>query len=471
MKKFRGLTYLYLIFDFLGSAATWTLFNIFRKKYVESQLYGIDLTFHPDLKFVLGLLFFPLFWISLFGIAGFYQKILRKTRLKEFGMSLGFTIIGSLILFFMLLLDDYIVSYKTYYIILLSLFVLEFVLTYIPRVILTTRIVHNIHNRKIGFPTLIVGNGEKAISTINELNAEKKSQGFKVVGYIKTSEGTDSLSNMLPELGTIKNITQVITDNNIEEVILATDSENTEELKAIFNVLIPLNVSIKATPSMYDILIGRVKMSGILNAPLLSISFELLSPWQANLKELTDYMLSLLAIILLSPLAVVLAITIKLTSKGPIIFKQERIGQYGKPFTLYKFRSMYIDAENGGPALSSKSDNRVTPIGRFMRKTRLDEIPNFYNVFRGDMSLVGPRPERQFYIDQIVKVAPHYIHLQKVKPGITSWGQVKYGYAENVEQMTERLRYDLLYLENMSLFVDFKIMIYTILTVFRGKGV
>ena len=131
---------------------------------------------------------------------------------------------------------------------------------------------------------------------------------------------------------------------------------------------------------------------------------------------------------------------------------------------------MRTDAEATGPALSSESDQRVTPFGRFMRKIRLDEIPQFFNVLKGEMSLVGPRPERQFYIDQIVKQAPHYVHLQKVKPGITSWGQVKYGYAENVEEMIQRLKYDLIYIENMSLIVDFKILIYTVLTVLRGGG-
>jgi len=166
-----------------------------------------------------------------------------------------------------------------------------------------------------------------------------------------------------------------------------------------------------------------------------------------------------------------LAIGIKLTSKGPVLYSHERIGRFGKPFTLYKFRSMAEDAETNGPALSSKNDYRITPFGKFMRKSKLDELPNFYNVLKGDMSLVGPRPERKYYIDQIIQKAPHYLHLQKVKPGITSWGQVKYGYAESVDQMVERLKYDILYIENMSLYVDFKIMIYTILTIFKGQHI
>jgi exopolysaccharide biosynthesis polyprenyl glycosylphosphotransferase len=222
---------------------------------------------------------------------------------------------------------------------------------------------------------------------------------------------------------------------------------------------------------MYDILTGRVRMSSILGTPLISVSQSLMPAWQANVKSFLDYSVSLLAIIITLPISLFLMAGVKLTSNGPIFYSHERVGRYGKPFIIYKFRSMQSGAEKNGPELSSRNDGRITPFGKFMRKSRLDEIPNFFNVLKGDMSLVGPRPERKYFIDQITKEAPHYLHLLKVKPGITSWGQVKYGYAENVEQMIARLKYDLIYLDNMSLYVDFKIIIYTVMTIIKRKGI
>ncbi|HRW22533.1 MAG TPA: exopolysaccharide biosynthesis polyprenyl glycosylphosphotransferase, partial [Bacteroidales bacterium] len=216
---------------------------------------------------------------------------------------------------------------------------------------------------------------------------------------------------------------------------------------------------------------GKVRMNSIMGTPLLQIHRNIMPVWQVHTKRLIDIVGSTIAIIILSPIYLIISIGVKLSSPGPIIYSHQRIGRNAKPFTIYKFRSMVKNAETNGPELSSKRDCRVTSFGRFLRKTRLDEIPQFFNVIKGDMSLVGPRPERKYYIDKITAKAPHYAHLLRVRPGITSWGQVKYGYAENVEQMIERLKYDIIYIENMSLYIDFKIMIYTIKIIFQGKGI
>lgn len=459
-----------IFFDFVGVALAWIVFALAMNKRVELSIYGKISSF-TSMRFFVAMALFILFWIILFILAGFYNDVFRKSRLKELGNSIGITVIGTIFIFF-ILLHDYISPENSTFRIFNSMFFLVFALTYFPRLILTSITIHKIHNRKWGYPTIIIGDGEKALELYNELQAQVKSQGYKIIGYINVGTKPEQyLSGVLPNLGDIRNINQIIKTYHIEEVLLALDKIDSKGMVKLINELLYLNVMVKAIPSLYDYLTGRVKMSEIFSAPLFRISFELMAPWQVKTKQIIDFVVAALALIFLLPLIIVLCILIKINSKGPIFHFQERIGQYGKPFTLYKFRSMKVNAESSGPMLSSKSDGRVTPLGRFMRKTRLDEIPNFVNVLKGEMSLVGPRPERQFYIDQIVKIAPHYIHLQKVKPGITSWGQVKYGYAENVDQMVERLKYDILYIENMSIVVDLKIIIYTLITVFKGKGV
>jgi len=253
-------------------------------------------------------------------------------------------------------------------------------------------------------------------------------------------------------------------------VIIAVDSGEHAHISKIMNELEGTSVRIKIIPDMYDILSGSVKMTSIFGAPLIEVNPQIMPAWQFSLKRVMDICASSLALLILTPVYLILAIAVQLSSKGPIFFRQERIGKHGRPFRIIKFRSMYSDAERDGPQLSSAKDPRITPIGRWMRRTRMDELPQFWNVLKGDMSLVGPRPERQHFIKAITEVAPHYRHLHKVRPGITSWGQVKFGYAENVEQMVRRLKYDILYIENMSLAVDLKILAYTVLIILKGDG-
>ncbi|HRW63916.1 MAG TPA: sugar transferase, partial [Bacteroidales bacterium] len=403
---------------------------------------------------------------------GYYKDIYRKSRLKELAQTFFTVLIGTTIIFFALLLNDQVEFYKHYYTLFISYFALQFGFTYTPRLIITSITNHRIHSRKIGFKTLIIGGNRKALDIYQKIENQPKSVGNKFIGFISIEEKEKYLlEKHLTKLGSLKNIRQIIDQYRIEEIIIALESTEHKDIEKIINYIDDKNVIVKVIASMYDILTGKVKMSHIYSTPLIQISHDLMPVWQEQTKQIIDIGLALVALILFSPLYLFLATGIKLTSKGPIIYSHERIGRFGKPFTLYKFRSMYTDAEKNGPALSSKDDERITPFGKFMRKSKLDELPNFWNVLKGDMSLVGPRPERKYYIDQIVKIAPHYLHLQKVKPGITSWGQVKYGYAENLEQMVERLKYDILYIENMSLYVDFKIMIYTILTILKGRNI
>jgi len=464
-------TLIYILSDFLSASAAWLLFYLFRKIYIESVNYGYHVNIIFDFNFFAGLLIIPFFWIFLYSLSGYYRILYRKSRLLELGQTFITVLIGVIIIFFILILDDVIFSYKNYYQSLAVLFGLQFLLTYLPRLIITLITQNKIKSGKIGFNTLLIGSNGKALNLYQKLNSGFEKYGYKFVGFINIYNKKDpTLSKYLNHLGTYDNLIDTVKKYHIEEVIIAIESSEHKEIEKILYKLQKVNVITKVIPGLFDVLTGKVRMSGFLNAPLIIISHTLMPAWQESLKRILDVFLSLIAMIVLSPVFLFSAIAVKLSSKGPVFFKQERIGIHEKPFSIVKFRSMYSDAEKNGPQLSSENDSRITKFGKFMRKTRLDEIPQFYNVLTGEMSLVGPRPERRYYINKIIEEAPHFLNLLKVKPGITSWGQVKFGYAENIEQMIQRLNYDIFYIENMSLYLDFKIMIHTILVILKRDG-
>jgi exopolysaccharide biosynthesis polyprenyl glycosylphosphotransferase len=262
----------------------------------------------------------------------------------------------------------------------------------------------------------------------------------------------------------------VIRHNQVKQVVVAIESSEHHQLREILNQLADRNVIIKIVPDMYDILSRSVKMNHLLGASFIEIYPELMARWQYIVKRLVDIVVSSFVLVLFSPLYLFVAIRVKLCSAGPVFYSQERIGLHGRPFRIHKFRSMYVNAETNGPRLSSQDDPRITSWGKVMRKWRLDELPQFYNVLKGEMSLVGPRPERRYYIDQILNITSDYKHLHRVKPGITSLGMVKFGYAENIHQMIARMKYDLIYIENMSLMLDVQILLYTLRTIVQGRG-
>jgi exopolysaccharide biosynthesis polyprenyl glycosylphosphotransferase len=461
----------YLLADLLAAMLAWALFYLYRKYEIEASLNAYNFVFKPDKNFYLGITVLPIAWVIVYALMGTYNDIYRKPRLKEIALTLYISIFGVLVIFFTLLLDDIIVSYKNYYSTFLALFSLHFLITGIFRFAITTNTARKIKSRKMGFPTLIIGSNQRAVNLYNELESETLSQGYKFVGFVHVDHNNGKFfKDSLPHLGGLEDLSSIIDQYKIEEVIIAIESLEHEFIGRIINDLEDKDLILKIMPDMYDIVSGTVKMSSIFGSPLIIINPMLMPVWQQSLKRIMDIFVSLFFLVLLLPVFIITSLIIKFTSKGPVFFKQERIGLHGNPFYILKFRSMYLDAEKGTPMLSSSSDSRITKFGRWMRKIRLDEIPQFYNVLIGDMTLVGPRPERQYFIDKIMIQAPHYRHLHKVRPGITSWGQVKYGYAENVDQMIQRLKYDIIYIENMSLALDFKILFYTIRTILSHSG-
>ena len=465
MYKRRILSIKYMLIDISSAVISWICFFYFRKSIIESSEFTIDNNFY------LGLIFVPVFWFLFYISIGSYKNVYKKHRIKEIGQTILTSIIGNIFLFFILILDDEINQYQDYYTSFGVLLLLHSMITLIPRFTLTSFTVKKIHNRELGFSTLIVGGNEKALNIYNEIENIKNSPGYIFKGFVSTN-GVDRelIEAPIEYYGNYSVLKETIIKEEIEEVIIAIESSEHENINKIINDLSDLQVRIKVIPDMYNILTGSVKMTSIFGALLIEVNPEIMPAWQKSTKRILDVLFSLIAITILSPIYLFLAITVKYTSKGPVLFKQKRIGRYRREFNIYKFRSMIDHAEKNGPQLSSSADPRITPIGKFMRKTRLDEIPQFINVLKGEMSIVGPRPERKFYITQIMEIAPHYRHLEKVKPGITSWGQVKYGYAENVDEMVSRLKYDVLYVENMSLSLDFKIMFYTLIIILKGSG-
>lgn len=461
-------TLITILADLASALLAWICFYFYRKTLTDFQ----DSRFFDLL---LSGFTIACFWVLIYAFFGFYRDVLLRSRIKEIIQVLGISLVGALLILTLLIFytsiyeqslenaPNYVKNVSTY-------FLVHTGVALFFKIGLLSLFKKWIYAKKIRFNTLLIGSADNA-KEIYEESSNYKFLGMHFIGFLKVFHNMKTnLDEDIPCLGNVSELENVIKNEHVERVIIAVEPSEHDEIANILTLLEGQQVKISIIPDIYQILLGSVRVSHVFGTAMVEVKQSLLPVWQAVLKRTFDVILSICVLTFGFPFFLIVGLFVKFSSKGPILFKQERIGKHGKPFMIYKFRSMYVDAEKGKPMLSSDNDPRITPVGRILRKTRIDEFPQFFNVLIGEMSLVGPRPERQFFIDQIMKKAPHYRHLHKVRPGITSLGQVKYGYASNVDEMVKRLKYEVIYIENMSLFMDLRIIIYTILIVFQGRG-
>ena len=425
--KRKKLQLIYLLVDILSSVLVWGAFLIFRWLVYENRIFSVDTVFVPMFNFYLPLFLYPLGCLLVYYLSGYYLRPLRKRYSKELSRTFVSAVIISLGAFFLIIINDPVADYQRYVTSLVVLLGLQFIGSYLPRVFVT----YLSHRMEGALPRVYTIHSLSEVEEFEQLHAE------------------------MP----------------YDEVILDLDEESKEQsIYTLINRLYPCNVEISVVPSLYDMLTGAAMIEEVGDQPLVRITEHKMSDMELCIKRVFDIVVSFVMLILLIPVYIIIALLIKCTSKGPVIYQQERIGLHGLPFHILKFRTMCEAAESGIPQLSLDNDPRITPIGRWLRKYRLDELPQFWNVLIGEMSIVGPRPERRYFIQQIEQQAPYYCMIYKIRPGLTSWGPIKVGYTDTIEKMIIRLNFDVVYIENMSLLLDIRIMFHTIGVLLNGKG-
>ena len=412
----------YIMADLISSELVWLCFLIFRWMVYEGRVELLQDVLIPAFDFRLPLVIYPMVCLVVYYLSGYYLRPFQKPLWREFLRTFFSAAFIALIFFFVIIIDDEVVSYNRYLISLAVLFGLQFSLSYIPRL------------------------------TITLLSRRRGILRTKVVHSMEEAEQ--------------------LTAGEQDEVILDLPSGYTDrQLYELIARLYPLSCEISMVPRVYDMLTGAARIGQLDRPSLIRITEQHMTDAELCIKRTFDIVASATGLIILSPLFAIIALQVKLGSKGPVIYDQERIGLYGLPFRIYKFRTMVADAEaEGVPQITHDNDPRITRIGRWLRKYRLDELPQLWNILRGDMSIVGPRPERPYFIEKIMTEAPYYCLLYKVRPGLTSWGPIRVGYTDTMEKMIERLNCDVVYVENMSLLLDMKILFFTTGVIFHGKG-
>ena len=422
MTQRRKLQLGYIAVDFVAAELVWLAFLLFRWLVYEGKVFSVDTVLIPAFDFYRPLILFPIGCLMIYYLSGYYLRVHRKRLTHELLTTFISSLVITLGAFFIIVIDDEVEDYHRYVASLGVLLLLQFSISYVFRLALTLLI-----RRHATPPASFTIHSEEEVADL------------------KPNKGDRVIVDLRPSL-----------DENV--------------LYRIIQRIYPLDVEIAVVPKLYDMLTGAAKIPEIDSNPLVLITQHKMSDSELCIKRAFDIVAALGTMIVLSPLYLLLWILAYSSSKGPAFYSQQRIGLHGKPFNIYKFRTMVNNAEDDVPQLSADDDPRVTRAGHFMRKYRLDELPQMWNILKGDMSIVGPRPEREFFINQIIEQAPYYCLLYKIRPGMTSWGPIRVGYTDTLQKMIDRLNYDIVYMENMSLRLDIKILFYTIGVILDGKG-
>lgn len=412
----------YILADLISSELVWLCFLAFRWMVYDGRVESLKEVLVPAFNFWPPLIVYPIVCMGIYYLSGYYLRPFQKPLWREFLRTFFSALIISLLFFFIIIIDDVVVDYHRYWGSLGVLFALQFVLSYIPRL------------------------------TITLLSRRRGVLRTKTIHSMEEAEG--------------------LVAGEQDEVIIDLPKGYTDrDLYLLIARLYPLSCEISMVPRVYDMLTGAARIGQLDRPSLIRITDYHMTDAELCIKRAFDIVASALGLILLSPLFALIALQVKLSSRGPVFYSQERIGLYGLPFRIYKFRTMIDHAEEAGlPQLTHDNDPRITKVGHWLRKYRFDELPQLWNILCGDMSIVGPRPERPFFIEQIMKEAPYYCLLYKVRPGLTSWGPIRVGYTDTTEKMIERLNCDIVYVENMSLLLDLKILFFTTGVIIKGKG-
>ncbi len=465
----RYRTY-YVLCDYIAGVLAMLVFNMFRFEYFVSDNYGNIATFFKSLPVIAGIVCIPIGLLFVYYLSGYYVKVMNKSRIDDFLNTLVSTLVCSILVYFVVIANDPIRERGKVMEIICSLWLILFTVTYAIRTLITISVVRKAKRRHGGFNTLVIGTSQAAEKLVERLTNSSSQDQFNIVGFVSVDDTPAPASLPLPVIPLSK-LKEKCGQLDIKQLIAMPHPNGVTATLSMLEMLFPTGCSIFVSPLLFQIISGRSSFGNVAGEPLIDISAPDIPPMTAAVKRAFDIVCSAICMILLIPVYIAVAIAVKLDSPGPVLYRQERIGLHKRKFNILKFRTMKVDAEADGPALSSPSDPRVTRVGHFLRKYRIDEFPQFWNVIVGDMSIVGPRPEREHYAKMIVERVPYYTLVHGVRPGITSWGMVKYGYAQEVDEMVERLQYDLIYLENISMGVDLKIIAYTVKTVVTGRGI